>query len=490
MPDTNFNRIMIGIPCYGSAPAETLEDYMRFAFYLGRHVRDYLFFISTIPKQEQFRARNAIVQATAQISAKYLLMLDDDQIINPEQTIFPTANYDCIQKMIAHMEKDPSIGIVGALYFQRGGSYHPVAMKEKHNEFFWLTEDDLTGGLQEVAVTGGGAMLINMAIIDKIGSPWFEPEQKTDGPSNGTDIQICRKARAAGYKVMLDSSIEFGHVKNSREVVTRKTRLKYLTDQTRITDSAQQEWDSAGMMTLFSMDVETYTGMSTAELEALAEEYPEYARINIRDNLSAGSDLREYYRGSGDMQLARQYAFHRKTSYGTHRWLSALRDMTGKNERYGLDFGCGSAPLGFQLLLDGNRMDFVDVDGAGGYEFTKWRAKHRNKQDRCGFTLAGPYDFILLMDIIEHLPDWEEVLTDLIGRLKPGGILATNYFVLTDHDNPEHISMNRKAVKRLLITLDMLPGNQLFWRKDNDGTGSYGHQPEIGSASAGAEARA
>lgn len=490
MPDiSHFNRIMIGIPCFGSAPAETLEDYMRFAFYLGRNMKDYQFFISTIPKQEQFRARNAIVQAAAQISAKYLFMLDDDQVINPEQTIFPIANYDCIQKMIAHIEKDPEIGIVGALYFQRGGSYHPVAMKEKHNEFFWLTEDDLTGGLQEVAVTGGGAMLINMEIINRIGSPWFEPEQQTDGPSNGTDIQICRKARAAGYKVMLDSSIEFGHVKNSREVVTRKNRLKYLTDQTRITDSVQQEWDSAGMMTLYSMDVEEYLDKKPGEIEALSDTYQDYAEKHWAGALMSG-DLKEYYRGSGAAQLARQYIFHRNPKYATHQWLSALRDMAGKEKRYGLDFGCGSSPLGFQMVLDGNRMDFVDIDGAGGYEFVKWRAQRRKMQERCGFKFGGPYDFILLMDVIEHLSDWQTVLPEILHRLKPGGMLATNYFTLNDFYLYEHINMDKKAVKKLLIENDMTPGNQMFWRKDADYVGSYRNYPKAGSSSAGVEARA
>lgn len=468
MPDTaHFNRVMIGIPCFGSSPAETLEDYMRFAYHLGRRVREYDFFLSVIPKQEQFRARNAIVQAAAQITAKYLLMLDDDQVINPEQTIWPTENYNCIKRMIEQIEKDPTIGIVGALYYQRGGSYHPVAMKEKHNEFFWLTEDDLTGGPQEVAVTGGGAMLINMEVINSIGSPWFEPEQQTNGPSNGTDIQICRKARAAGYKVILDSGIEFGHVKSSREVVTSKNRMQFVQSQSRITDSAQQEWDTAGMMTLYSMDVEEYTGKSTVEIEALAADYHDYAKANLAGYLIDSKDLKDYYRGAGEKQLARQYVFHRDPAYGTHRWLSALRDMAGKEKRQGLDFGCGSSPLGFQLALDGNQMDFLDVDGGGAYEFVKWRSKRRGIQDKCGFELKGPYDFILMMDVIEHLQDWETVLFKVLGKLKPSGILVTNYFMLTDGDgNPEHINMDKKSVKRFLVENDLTPGNQMFWRKD------------------------
>lgn len=471
MPDAaHFNRIMIGVPCYGSAPAETLEDYMRFAYHLGRRYRDYDFFSAVIPKQEQFRARNAIIEAAIQINAKYLLMLDDDMVVNTEQTVRPSACYDFLKKMIEHIERDPSIGIQGALYYQRGGSYHPVAMYKKHNEYFWMRDEDIQGKQQEVTVTGGGCLLFNMKIFDSVASPWFEPEQQTNGPSRGTDIQICEKARAAGYKVMIDTSIELGHVKNERNIITGKTRMARLGEQSRITAAVQQEWDNAGMITLYSMDVEEYTGKSTVELEKQADAYAQYRALNLPVYLfNDKKDMRDYYRGAGETQLARQYVFHRDPSYGTHTWLSALRDMCGKNKRYGLDFGCGSSPLGFQLALDGNKMDFVDLDGAGAYEFVKWRAKKRNLNGSAGFELAGPYDFILLMDVIEHLPNWEEAVREVVGKLKPGGMLATNYFVMTDEANPEHIMMDKKAVKRLLVDLDMVPGNQMFWRKEFTG---------------------
>ena len=54
-------RVFIGIPCYQSVAPEVLEDYMRFAFYLGRRYQEYDFFLGIKTKSEQFRARNAIV---------------------------------------------------------------------------------------------------------------------------------------------------------------------------------------------------------------------------------------------------------------------------------------------------------------------------------------------------------------------------------------------------------------------------------------------
>ena len=36
-------KIMIGIPCYQNVSAETLEDYMRFAYYCGRRLSEHEF---------------------------------------------------------------------------------------------------------------------------------------------------------------------------------------------------------------------------------------------------------------------------------------------------------------------------------------------------------------------------------------------------------------------------------------------------------------
>jgi hypothetical protein len=66
--------IVIGVPCYGTVAPEILEDWMRFAFHCGRRMPDYDFHIAIKTKSEQFRARNAIVEAAVQVNADYLLM--------------------------------------------------------------------------------------------------------------------------------------------------------------------------------------------------------------------------------------------------------------------------------------------------------------------------------------------------------------------------------------------------------------------------------
>ena len=66
-------------------------------------------------------------------------------------------------------------------------------MKEfEKGKYTFLNDSEIKRALQPVDVQGGGCMLINMKIFDKILPPYFEPEQQTNGDNLGTDIQICK----------------------------------------------------------------------------------------------------------------------------------------------------------------------------------------------------------------------------------------------------------------------------------------------------------
>ncbi len=215
-----MSNITLGIPCYQTASAETLEDYMRLAYYLGRRMPEHDFFLAIKSKTEQFRARNAIVTAALQINSEFIWMLDDDHVLDWEESRGPNTRYGMINALLKHMEEDPKLGIVGALYYHRGADCRPVVMRDSPlGGYQFLREDELTNSLQEVAVTGGGCMLIRSAIFDKIEPPWFSPEYDL-----GTDLQICEKARKHGWTVACDTSITIGHVLTRREIVTERNR--------------------------------------------------------------------------------------------------------------------------------------------------------------------------------------------------------------------------------------------------------------------------
>jgi 2-polyprenyl-3-methyl-5-hydroxy-6-metoxy-1,4-benzoquinol methylase len=164
--------------------------------------------------------------------------------------------------------------------------------------------------------------------------------------------------------------------------------------------------------------------------------------------------------------LARQVWYHcldqKVREYGR---LLKLFNFT--KDYYGLDFGCGSSPMGYELAARGHKIDFVDVDGAGAYEFLKHRLK-KNGIRSAGFTFAGPYDYVMMLDSLEHIENWQETLEKIIDALKPNGYIITNYFYNRDFENTEHISMDHEAVKKFLVEHNVYPQNEMLWLKQED----------------------
>src|SRR3954463_14920903 len=105
-------RILIGIPCYQTVSAETLEDYMRFAYYCGKRLPQHDFLLGVKTKTEQYRARNAITEGALQSGCDFMLQLDDDHVIDWEETSGPNSRYGMIETFLKHMESDPQLGIV------------------------------------------------------------------------------------------------------------------------------------------------------------------------------------------------------------------------------------------------------------------------------------------------------------------------------------------------------------------------------------------
>ncbi len=447
-----MKKICIGIPCFSGVAPEVLEDYMRFAFHLGRRNREYDFLLAIKAKSEQFRARNAIVEAAFQVGCTHLFFLDDDHIIDWKGRQGANQDYDIVRKLLKH-EKP----IVGALYYQRGGSCRPVLMKRgKDGGYYFLRDDEITGGLQRVDVQGGGCMLIDMKVFEEVPSPWFEPELQL-----GTDIQICEKARKAGFEVWCDTSIVVGHLKQEREIITPYNRTKNLAEMAQ-REGIREDWRDEAWTFLYREDAEEFSGKTLKEFEAIALEHGKFLKENpIKPS-------KEYYRNLGFRHFARTVIFNclpeiidEKTQF--------LKLFLPNRVGRGLDYYCGSAPIGFELAMRGHEVDFFDIDGVYSYEFVKWRAKKRGV--KAGFSLRDSYDYILLLDAIEHMdPEkCEEELRDLISRLKEGGMILMNYFENQDYANPEHTNMDKERVKKILVSLGVYPITTQVWIKHSLG---------------------
>jgi len=464
--------IVIGIPCFAGVEAETLEDYMRFAYYLGRRYQEYNFALAIKSKTEQFRARNAIVQEAQQINADYLLFLDDDHVIDIDGIIGPSEKYEFLRKMIAH-EKD----IVGALYWQRGGTYNPVALMEAEqvvegvnaDQYRLLNRDEVIYGPQEVDVVGGGCMLIKMSVFDKIPQPYFEPEH-----TYSTDIQLCRAAKKAGCSILLDSSIELGHIIKEKDILHTKTIDRVMKERSERIERQKDPTKFKGIehhpaartlmriVNEFTDDVMEYLNIEThEELAKLADSHKEH-----QQKFKEFPESEEYYRAAGRAYLARACFIHHPS----------MANMVDRNILFAftnggdtcIDYGCGAAPITFELCLRGYKVYFYDIEGNPCFEFLKWRSDKYNLTGKNAFfqkEMPGFANTIFCLDVIEHLANWREIIDKLAEVLVEGGQFISNFIILGDRNNPEHIFMDKPLFLQYAAEQGLWQISNIVWQK-------------------------
>lgn len=465
MPAKNEPRkpkIFIGVPCYSKVDPEILEDFMRFAYHCGRRMPGYDFVLGIKTKSEQFRARNAIVDGAQQSGFgpdDWMLMIDDDMVINAQVTSGPTDDYGFVEKLISH-NKD----ICGVLYYQRGGNCSPVLMTKLGDKGYrFLRDDEVTGGLQRVDVAGGGCLLIKMGIFDKLKYPYFAPEFEW-----GTDIQLCRQAAEKGFEVWADTSIEFGHLKNEKAIVTSRNKVQHQMSDT-IPGEAKKTFVMSEVYDRLVRDACEYTGRPN--IEAMAHE------ANAFLDLRKESDLPDdaWYRQFPTERISRQVWFN-TTAHKQQMTSFVLSSIDHHRQLDILDFGCGIGIPAFALAEKGHRVDALDIKGTGTLEFLKWRTSKYHVPMKILESAGGPpelngqkYDVIIAMDSLEHIQDWKEALHQLAMHLKPTGVLFANNAILEDNLHPEHYDVDGKEFIRECIQNDLMPLNQItYYKKERE----------------------
>lgn len=148
-------------------------------------------------------ARSFGCQRALETGHEYLFFLDDDVIPPP----------DAIYRLIRH-NKD----IISGLYYRRQLPVYPVMMREVEGKGpQWITDAKL-GDMVEADLVGAGCLLIKRKVLEVMNPPWFEwkcdpfrfPKLAlTDRCSE--DYDFCRKARALGFKLFVDTSVQCSH---------------------------------------------------------------------------------------------------------------------------------------------------------------------------------------------------------------------------------------------------------------------------------------
>lgn len=457
-------KITIGIPAYASFPPETETDYMRFMYYLGRRYQEHEFSLAIKRKSEQFRARNAICEEAAKWGADYLLMLDDDQVIDVMDSTKPTEAYEFLRTLIGHLEEDPELGLVGAVYFQRGGECNPVLMTEHGSDAytFW-NYTDLEGRLQPVDVQGGGCMLIRMKALDKIGYAPFGPEHKY-----GTDIQIARLMRGAGYRLACDTSIMLGHVTNERIVLTEANRTMYGGS----TAPRMKLWlDRKAAEKKLVKDGMEWLGIDSIELlQRMSSDYEDTYPLSFRQKYPEGKVEQHYIDVSKGMMARHLLMIH---AYGANKMADTVFSSVKVGmAATGIDYGCGLGYVGYELARIGHTVHFIDIPGTAYLDFIKWRAERDGLTKRVVVNeMPKKANYVMFLDSIEHFVDWERVLEDTCSILINGAILFTNFpLVCKVPDKPEHIFTDIKAFIAKMFELGMFPINTTIYQKVEHGS--------------------
>lgn len=405
---------------------ECQENFFSFAYHCGRRSPEYEFCLKIIIKREQFRARNNLVDLALMNDCDYLLMLDDDMVIPA----------DLFERLAAH-DKD----VVGALYYQRGGGFHPVIMRQVN------AKDGLKGidfihhfdlilrqpGLYPVDIIGGGCMLFRTEIFRKLVQPYFW----IDGIV-GTDVYICNQLRDAGVSIYVDTSIELGHVGDA-QIITSRTVPKY----SRVLGVVNQElWE----------DLRDYTGMGEDELEsALIQSSAGHAREQMwgKTPRESWEQVRAYYQSCGMQQVLNLASYNLRYDQARD-WAVNETERVLKPGATVVDYGAG---LGYVSIALAQRHDYhviaLDVEGTPTIDFLRWRvAKHRleAKVEVRGFdapvptSLPDPIDGVFLISVLDHLYDPYGALQWITKAVKPGGFLLCDTYRTRHKDHePQHL---------------------------------------------------
>jgi len=160
--------------------------------------------------QHAFRtdmARNLAARALVESEFSHLIMLDQDHL----------HDIQIVQKLTRWIRNDPTKQIVGALYFRRGEPYEPQAFKQREDGLYYFLED-WDADLVEVDVIGTGAICIAREVFEALTPPyfWYDYSHFNDKGSEfisaSEDVQFCKSARAAGFRIWCDTTIKMPHL--------------------------------------------------------------------------------------------------------------------------------------------------------------------------------------------------------------------------------------------------------------------------------------
>lgn len=131
--------------------------------------------------------RNAAVRYALDGDFSHLVFFDVDMTFPP----------DVIERLLSHEQ-----AITSGLYFMRQPPNPPVHFPRMYRR----------GEVQDVELVGMGCTILPVQLFRDLVAPWFQIRSEKGLLVETEEVSLCRRARAAGYRVCVDASIVCGHI--------------------------------------------------------------------------------------------------------------------------------------------------------------------------------------------------------------------------------------------------------------------------------------
>ena len=144
------------------------------------------------------RARERMTESFLGTGGDYMFCLDSDMEI-------PSG---AIDRLLSH-----KLPLVAGLYVSRSEAHWPFVWNEQRDEAgnfqgYQIIAEWPEGALIPCDITGAGFLLIAREVFESLGPPWWLLEEDDEA---GTDIIFLRRAKAAGWQLYVDTSLQAGH---------------------------------------------------------------------------------------------------------------------------------------------------------------------------------------------------------------------------------------------------------------------------------------
>lgn len=177
------------------------------------------------------KACNVTVTSLRRLGCTHVLFVDDDHILRE----------DMLEKLVATCEEE-HVAVASGLICKRLFPFSTIGFARRGPEGR-MTELYLHPGMGRVEVDACafGCTLVDMERLRELPMPWFETT-----PERRFDVNFCRKVRAAGERVAVDTSVSVGHVMDPTVVWPENaTKLRELEIAQKVqTAVAQGECDA------------------------------------------------------------------------------------------------------------------------------------------------------------------------------------------------------------------------------------------------------